>query len=218
MTIGIILIVIAVAEFLLGLYFLLAYQRSQATTWYGLFCIAVSIYVGANGIGYLIENFFIAERFGWAGGLLTAVFILPFSYSFPVPKKRVSELLPLILWPVLAFVPVTLWTNLFLVDIGVISYRAGYQTAAGQFFWALLTVFSVYWSWAMINLFRWYAQSDGLHRLQLRLIIFGILVSLGVSIVFDIIYPLVTVSRLGYIGSMFSAIWLGFTSYILVRK
>src|SRR5262245_50225354 len=113
MTTGSFLLLIAVAELCLGIWFLTQYQKNQATSWYGLFAIATAIYVASNGLGYLINNFYIAERFGWVGGIMTATFILPFSFSFPLPQKPIQQLLPLVLWPLAVFIPGFLLTDIF---------------------------------------------------------------------------------------------------------
>lgn len=218
MTIGIILLVIALAEFALGLYFIFRYVRSPATIWYGLFCISAAIYVGANGLGYALDSFYIGERFGWAGGILTGAFFLPFSFTYPIPERQARDLLPLVLWPAAVFILPLLLTNLFIADRGIVYYRGGYQTTPGDYFWFMILMFVVYWAWSILNLVRHHRRSDGIHRWQLRMILIGIITSLAVAIVFDIIYPFVTTSRVGYVGSLFTSIWLGFTSYILVKK
>ncbi|MEK7637601.1 MAG: histidine kinase N-terminal 7TM domain-containing protein [Patescibacteria group bacterium] len=218
MLIGYILILISLAELVLGIFLISRYQRSQAKIWYGLFCIAIAIYVGGNGLGYLRNNLYIAERVGWVGGILTAIFILPFSFTFPLPRKRFSELWPLVIWPAIIFVPAILATNILLNNNGEISYRLGYSTLKGPYFWAMLGLFGVYWVWALINLFWRRSHSDGIHRWQLNSLLLGIVVSLVVSVTTDIIFPLVTKSTIGYVGSLFSAVWLGFTAYIILRK
>ena len=218
MTIGILLLIVAVSQLILGIWFLTRYQKNQATMWYGYFAIGIALYVASNGLGYLSNNFYIAERFGWIGGLMTAIFILPFSYSFPLPKKSVNELLPFIIWPLAVFVPGFLLTNIFVTDQGIIDYRQGYQTLTGPYFWFALTFFGIYWIWGLVNLFQSMQKSDGQHRWQLRMILSGLFVSLIVSVAFDIVLPLVSKSTLGWVGSMFSAIWLGFTSYVIAKK
>lgn len=125
------LLAIAAAEFLLGLRFIFAYQKSPSTIFYGLFCIAVSIYVGANGLGFAKDNFYISERFGWAGGAMATSLFLPFSYSFPIPRRTIRDLLPLIIWPLVIFPIGFIATELFVRDQAIISFRQGYQTATG---------------------------------------------------------------------------------------
>lgn len=42
--------------------------------------------------------------------------------------------------------------------------------------------------------------------------------SLAISGYFDIYKPLTNASRFGYVGSLCSSIWFGFTAYILLKK
>lgn len=67
MLIGAAFFLIALAEIVLGLFLVTRYERNQATFWYGLFAIGVAMYVGSNGLGYLRDNLYIAERLGWVG-------------------------------------------------------------------------------------------------------------------------------------------------------
>lgn len=216
--IGWLLIAISLVEVWLGFWFLTKYQKNQATMWYGLFAWAIALYVGANGLGYLINNFYIAERFGWIGGIMTAALILPFSFSFPLPLRPVRELAILAIWPAAVFIPGFWLTDIFITNQGLIDYRGGYQTLVGQYFWFALTFFAIYWLWALVNLFRAMQRSEGRPQWQLRTILIGLVVSLLFSVAFDIILPLVTSSTFGYVGSLFSSIWVGMTAYILVKK
>lgn len=220
MIIGFILLLIAIAEVALGVWFLTKYQRNQATMWYGLFAIGAAIYVASNGYGFLFNSIQgdLTERFGWLGGGILTAFFLAFSFTFPLPKKKLSELLPLVIWPLAVFIPGFLWTDVFLHRQPLIHYGTGYQTAPGPFFWFFVVYFAVYWMWAITNLVIRLRVSDGLHRWMIRMVLFGILASLAVSSVFDITLPLVTTSRFGYVGSLFTSVWLGFTSYIILRK
>lgn len=218
MVIGTILIFLALVHLVIGLRFIFGYERSQALVWYGLFVMSIALYVASNGFGYLINNFYIAERIGWIGGLMTATFILPFSQSFPLARHTLRELMPLVIWPIFVFIPGLLFTDIFLIDHGVINYRAGYQTQSGPYFGFALAFFGVYWVWGLYNLIRSMQRSDGRHRWLLKMILLGLIISLFVSVIFDIVLPLVSKSTLGYVGSMFSTVWLGFTSYILLKK
>lgn len=218
MLIGLILIALALVELWLGLYFIFRYEKRQSTIWYGLFFIGASVYVGANGWGFIYDQFYIAERFGWFGGALATSLFLPFSYSFPIPQRTYRELLPWVIWPVVIFGLGSLFTDLFVKEQGIISYREGYQTAAGKFFWLYILFFATYWVWAITNLAKSFLRSDGIHRWILKMTLVGILTSLLVSIIFDIALPLITKSRFGYLGSLFTSVWVLFTGYILVAK
>ncbi len=220
MLIGYVLFLIALAELVLGFFLISRYEKNQATMWYGLLAIAIAVYVGANGLGYVdsaVSGRW-AEHIAWAGGMATAMFILPFSFTFPLPRRTLRELIPLAVWPLVIIIPGLLFTNLFVQQQSIVRFGQGYTTAAGPYFWFMILIFAAYWVWAIVNLIVRLRSSDGTHRYYLRLILIGIFASLLVSAVFDIYMPLTHVTRYGYVGSFFSTIWLGFTSYIILRK
>lgn len=149
---------------------------------------------------------------------MTATFILPFSWTFPLPRKSVREILPYVIWPLIVFLPGLVFTDIFIFAKGKVDYISGYQTEGGPYFWFMLTFFFTYWVWALSTLIFRFARSDGQHRRLLKNILIGVGLSLVVSVAVDIVYPLAAVSKIGYVGSFFSAIWLGFTSYIILKK
>lgn len=220
MNIGYILFPLALLQLGLGVSFIVRYRGNQATLWYGLFMIGVSFYVGANGLGYLhwLISQQQAEHLAWTGGAFTAAFIVPFSYSFPITQRSWRELLPWVLWPLVVFVPGILWTNAFVQQQSIVNFGNGYVTSSGPYFNVFLAFFMVYWVWAFTTFFRSLRRADGVHRRYLQIFLVGTILSIGISSFFDIYMPLTHATRFGYIGSLCSSIWFGFTSYILVRK
>lgn len=220
MAIGVVLLALALAELLLGLRFIFGYQKSPSTIFYGLFCIGVAVYSAAYGFGYskIIASADLAERLGWVGGTLATAFFLPFSLSFPLPRKGYSELLQLSLWPIAIFLPGFLLTELFVRKITVTDFTQGYLTQPGSYFWLFLLYFIVYWILSITNLVRNYLRSDGVHRWMLRIILTGLAITLLVSVSFDVVLPLVATSSLGFVGSLFTSVWLFTTGYILLKR
>lgn len=220
MTIGIILIILAVLELLLGLQFLFRYQKGPTSLFFGLFAIGSAIYVGANGFGYVGWPFgaVFAERLSWAGGAIGTAFFLPFSFNFPIARGRIRDWMPLALWPVALFVPGFLATDVFVAPDRIIpTFGQGYRTSPGPMLWFFIAFLGVYWVWSLLNLSRAHRTSDGTHRWQLKMIIAGTLISVGATFAFDVAVPLLTTTQLGYMGSLFTTAWLGFTSYILLK-
>jgi len=217
MQIGYVLLAIALAELFLGLRFLFTYHKQQSVIWYGLFCIGVAIYVGANGIGFLTESAYYGERLSWVGGMMATTFFLPFTFVFPLPRRQVSETIGWVVWPLLVFIPGLLLTNAFVNERGITRFGQSYQTSTGELFWLMIGAFLCYWVWSLRNLIASFRASDGIHRRNLRLILTGIIVSIIFAIIFDILIPLVTKSSVGYVGSLMTSAWLGVTTYI-IRK
>jgi hypothetical protein len=220
MIIGFILLAIAVVQVIIGLNLIFKYQRSASPIFYAFFSFAVALYAGANGLGFtgLFQNDGIFETLAWTGGMLTAVFILPFSYAFPQKRKTNSELLALSIWPFIIIVGGLLFSDLFIIPQKIANYGTGYTTLAGSYFWFMILIFAVYWIWAVRNLWLSFRTSGGFNRWMLRVLLIGLVVSVLTSTVFDIIFPLTMPTRFGYIGSLLSAIWVGATGYIMVRK
>lgn len=219
MTIGAVLIGLAIIELILGLYFIFRYEKRQSTIWYGLFCMGVAVYVGANGLGYTgkIISGNTAEHFSWVGGLIATTFFLPFSFSFPVSRKKISELLPQVVWPLVVFLPGLLFTDVFIVHRFIQNFSKGYSVVEGQYLWLFLLFFAMYWIWAITNLLRSYQISDGIQKKHIRVLLFGLLISLAASWIFDIYISLVSDTSLGYLGSLLTSAWLGVTAWI-IRK
>lgn len=218
MFVGFILLLVSLTELGLASFFFFGYRRNQATLWYGLFSIAVALYVGGNALGYLgwLAGRW-SEHLAWLGGVSTAVFFLPFSFSFPIPFKKICDLLPLILWPLSIFIPGILLTNAFIQQQSIVEFGKGYATAQGPYIWFMLLFFAVYWIWSIVNIIRSQRRSDGLHKRYLNIILLGIISSLVISGIFDIYIPLFSPTRFGYVGSLFTSIWLATTSYIILK-
>lgn len=220
MTIGVILVIIAAGELILGLWFLTRRSRNQTMLWYGLFAISSAVYVGSNGLGFILDVGFgrMAENFGWAGGALATACYLPFSYSFPIPRRPIRELLILVIWPVLIFVPGFLFSNAFLAQERIVSFGTGYQTVEGPYFWLFIIFLAVYWGWSIGNHIRVFVRGDGATRGNVGIILVGTLLSLIVTMYFDVLKPITAVSTLGYVGSLMTTFWLGSALYVLLKK
>ncbi len=218
MNIGYILVVLAVLEVYLGFYLLTRYQRSQTTTYYALFALGSALYVGMNGLGYLTGSYFIGEKLSWFGGIIATIFFLPFSLSYPFPRKSFKDVLPWILWPLLIFGLGEPLTELFIENGYGLHYQTGYKTNDGEFFYFLIAFIFAFWAWSIVNLVRTYKIFGGTQRRLLKFVLIGTGISLAASIGFDILLPLFVVSKLGYIGSLFNAAWVAATAYILLRK
>ncbi|MFH0829028.1 MAG: histidine kinase N-terminal 7TM domain-containing protein [Candidatus Kerfeldbacteria bacterium] len=218
MVIGYILLTLSLVELILGVFFLTRYKNQQSTFWFGLFCFGSAIYVGSNGMGFISHVFNNAEEMSWLGGMIATAMFLPFSTSFPFPQRNFREQVPWAVWPAVIFSTGLIFSDAFIVGRGITRFTPGYMTQPGQLFWFMNVVLVFYWIWSLVNLFRTFKKSDGIIRKNLRLILFGILVSLLFSIFFDVVLPLVTVNIFGYVGSVMTSAWLGMTSYILVAK
>jgi len=219
MLIGYILLAIAAVEIYIGLVLLFRYQHSLATVFYGLFSISVALYAGSNGFAYVQTIFSnnAAEYLSWVGAMPIAAFLLSFSFSFPAPKRQLRELIPWIIWPLVIFIPGLLFTDLF-IQHTTIPFVPGQKTSSGALLWFFLLIFGIYMVWAFRNLIVSYKTTTGYYRWLLKILIIGLILSFIVSSIFDITIPLITETNFGYIGSLFTSVWVIITGYIMLKK
>lgn len=220
MIIGYILILLAIAEVVIGLRFIFGYQHSLSVKFFGAFALASAVYVGANGLGYVgnVISGDMAEHLAWTGAILATIAFLPFTYSFPVPRRQFRELFPWLLWPIVIFVFGLLGTDLFIRKQGIVHFGVGYTTATGQYFWLIILFLLAYWTWSIRNLLMSYHRSDGVHRWQLKILLIGVVISVIFSLVFDVLLPFISATRFGFVGSFMTTAWLGVTSYIILKR
>lgn len=220
MIIGYTLLIIALAELCLGLWFLTRKNRNQTMLWYGLFAISSAIYVGANGLGYATDQIMgrWAENLAWSGGAMATAFYLPFSYSLPISRRPLRELAILALWPVALFAPGFLFSNAFVIQQRMVNFGNGYETKQGPYMWFFLLFMAVYWIWSITNHFRVFTKGDSTTKRNVGIILVGTLGSLLVTTYFDVFIPLNEVSRIGFIGSIMTIFWLGSALYVLLKK
>ncbi|MFH0952586.1 MAG: histidine kinase N-terminal 7TM domain-containing protein [Patescibacteria group bacterium] len=217
---GIVLLIIASLEVILGIYIVLRYQRSEINLWYVLFIFSVALWVGTNSYIYLTNPggaSYEFEKISWFAGVLVTATFLMFSFYFPYKSKTISpHYLFLVIIPVLFFTPYIFAGKLFLEGIKVTDQ--GYGIEVGPLFYLFPIFFLVYWSWAITNLFKKFKVSDGVHHWQLKYLLIGVIVPVAIITITDIFLPWLSSSKLGWVGSASSAIWLGFTTYIILKK
>lgn len=220
MAIGFILLALALVEVTVGLIMLLRYERSHATTFYGCMALAVAMYVGANGFGFIdrIVSPSIAESFAWLGGILLSTFFLAFSFTFPITKRTAREILPWVIWPLLVFIPSILFTDLVIVHHPIQAFGINYSAKPGPLMWLWVITFGWYLAWGILNLTLSYRLSSGYYRWFIRILLVGVVISLVAGIFFDIYQPLTNQARVPYIGSLCSSVWVIMTGYLMLKK
>lgn len=220
MIIGLILLGLAIIQVVIGLIMFFRYQRSLATTFYGCMALGVAIYVGANGFGFLdkIISPSTAEAFTWLGGILLSTFFLAFSFTFPIAKRTLREIMPLVVWPLLVFIPSILFTDTVIVHRPIHSFGNDYVVRAGPLMWLWVITFAWYWIWGIANLVQTYRSSSGYYHWFIKIFLVGIIVSLLLGSFFDILQPLTNQARIPYIGAMCSSVWVIVTGYLMLKK
>ena len=120
-------------------------------------------------------------------------------------------------WPLIIFFFGIFFSETFIIHNSSNSFHAGYGTSQGPNFWFMVSIFGIYWLWALINLFRSYIILTGQIKKNLGYVILGTLLSLLASAIFDVFSPLKDSNPVAYIGSIATSIWLFVTVYIIVK-
>lgn len=220
MLIGYILLVIAAAQVLIGLTLIFRYQKKPATIFYGLFALSAAVIVAANGIGYLSNTVpaNTLETITWSSAILLPIFFLGFCFSFPIPRRPIREILPLIIWPIFIFPLAIISSDSIIIHRHIEAFRDNYAVSPGQLMWMYIVVFSVYWIWGIYLLIKEHTKSTGYYRWFIRIVIISVFISLTTSVYFDLIQPIANTSRYSFIGSLFTAVWVIITSYLMLKK
>jgi len=93
-----------------------------------------------------------------------------------------------------------------------------YETLYGPITKPFYSYFLIFWGWAIIELINKFIKSDGIHRWELKVLFYGIAVSSLAGIFTNLILPWLGHGEFGYVGPAFSVVWLGVTSYIILKK
>jgi hypothetical protein len=218
---GYILIAIGLIEVVLGLWFLYRYKRTATNNWYIAFVLSIAFWVLANaGIYFFANNLDKAQFYNeltWLGGVFIAFTFLFFSFYFPISLKPVKGYSYfLIIIPLILFVYLIFFSSLFVTSMAFEGNNQKFFT--GSLFFLFPAYFFIYWTWGIINLVRKLKRTDGIHVQQLKLLLTGVIISSVFIVIFDLIYPLMGKAVISGLGPELSIIWLGFTSYIILKK
>lgn len=217
------LIPIAILELILGIYILSRRPRSAVSVSFAILCFSVALWVFGNGLGFILEisnlKWVLYNMVFLAASMIAGSFLY-FSWIFPFKSKiiRLRDYL-LVILPVIFFGATLIFTDWFIKGM---DYS---QRITQYYFGFLYHVFAVYfiffWVGAFINLIIKYRKSDGIHRWQLKYLLWGVALSSIFGMGYNLIIPWVTgltVQTYDFIGPGSSIIWLGMVSYIIWKK
>lgn len=217
---GIIQVVIAVLELILAIYLFKSRVRGHIIYSFTLFIFGVALWVFGNGLYRLVGT---NDAALWWMNLnhlsagIIAVGLLYFSYAFPyqtVAFKRhhiVAFIVPLVVLGYLLFGTNTLITKI----TGETPNRV---QVIGQTYVLFALWFLIYMGWAFFNLIRKYRTAGGASRRLQKLTLLSLLASFILGSLFDLFFPLFGGPQLFYVGTESSIIWLGVTTYIVIRR
>lgn len=216
---GYIMFAVAGIEVLLAFFLMTKYQKNPIAFWYSFFVWGVIGYVGANAVTYV--NFgapLFFHLLQWFSGVVATAAFFMFALHFPIRTSRPGAYeWVLFVFPVALFFFLIFFSGNFIT--GLSQKFLPDQQIYGKTAMSFAVFFAFYWLLSIIHLVRKYYSSDGIHRWQLRTLLLGAVAGpLALSSIFDVYLPLSGHYGYGWIGPETSIIWLGFTSYIILKK
>lgn len=208
---------IGILEILLGIYFLLKYQKSPVTNWYVVVTLSIAAFVLCNAVTFstrAASEFFHTSQW-FAAVVLTAAFFM-FIIHFPFRLYRPTPHESLLFWIPVIIMLFVIYFGDFITSLDF-SYLPAKQNYGGTF-WAFLAFFLTYWAIVIYNMVKKIRRSDGIHRWQLRTLLFGgVLPPLILATVTGVIFSPLSITGYFWLGPEATIIWLGFTTYIMVK-
>lgn len=216
-----VVIAISLMEVLLAIYILTRHPASLVKNVLGLMTLSAALWLFSGGYGALIGDlngvlFWWKVTFLGATGI--AAFFLLFSWAFPFQREKIKGvhyvivILPIVFFGFLLFLTDSLVKGLDTSGkLPMLTFGISHKLFAAYFIG--------YWLWAIINLFKKYKASDGLHRWQLKILLWGTVISSVIGITTNLIFALAGIAYKNFdwsiIGYIASAIWLGVVSYVI---
>jgi len=210
----IILIIESILLLLLAFYVLFRNQKQAINISFFVMVFGAAVWVGANGIFEEIQSSTLGKII-FSGAILIAVGFIYFAFLFPFKNRLMKWFIHLIILVPAVTLNILLYSsNLFVGDLA--SY---YYLDRGPFYHVFAIYFLLLWVWGIYNLVVKYKRSDGIHRWQIKNTFYALSVSLFAGVTTNLFLPWwFNIQNYGWVGPMFSIVYFGFLSYILVRK
>src|SRR3989338_2519905 len=203
---------------LLLAFFILIKKRDKKSVVFSLFIFSVSIWVATLLIVDTTKNRDIALIFGKIaiiGPIFVSYLLVLFSYYFPivVGKKKsmifVFMAVPLILF--MLFVP----TKYNLKSVEIRDWGA--ETIPGEMYYFFIVYFLIYTLVAIRGLIKKFYSLTGIFRVQIRYVLFGLGLSLFISILTNAILPLFGIVNFSIFGPPSVLLFISLTVYAILR-
>ncbi|MEK7192918.1 MAG: ATP-binding protein [Patescibacteria group bacterium] len=189
---------------------------------YSIAALGTSIWVLSEFIFYVLPTDLlatqIAARMLYISGLIFAPFFFFFSFEFlrPSNQKRLHT-------NFLLFVPAIILLFFILTSdliIGNAISLANIQSIfIGEWYLAYIFAIAAYFIGGFINLLRQYSlfKIRSIERRQIEIIFLGLIPSIGVGMIFNVIAPYFNDFRFFFLGPLFVVFFIGFTTTAILR-
>lgn len=212
---------VGIGELFLACYFWRKCAKNEILRVMGFLALFVGLWVIITAINsYSISPLAeFRDKFTYAFGVLLVTALLNFVILFPYPMFRLDRL-----HYVFMYTPAAIFTLIIFGGHEIVNHYYSNLTLSGQWVGGpLYWVYNVYllalYSATLVVLVIKSKKTDGIHRRNINLVIWSIIFGGAPGIIFDVFIPLVTnQAKYPLVGTLSSVVWLGLTSYIILRK
>ncbi|MFA6271962.1 MAG: histidine kinase N-terminal 7TM domain-containing protein [Patescibacteria group bacterium] len=212
---NIILLVLSVFMAMLSIYVLLRNSKHLINISFFFMTIGAALWISSNALDYIYFSEFLT-RITYVGAIIMVVGFYYFSWYFPYQiqlMKKTHHVVIVVL--TLILIIMSLYGGLIIKD--VINQHK--ELIYGPIFPIYNIVFLLLWIMGLIISVRKYKKSDGLHRWQLKNMIWVLFLAFIAGITTNLVLPWVfNVWNYGWVGPLFTMIFFAGATYILFKK
>lgn len=224
------LLIIGLIEFALAVYFAVTNSGDKTRRFFSIFVFGVAMWVLSVGIANLIHLSshalqlqsieLVIMRFAFWGPIIALSSLLIVSWLFPFPLYKFEAPMKVVfLFPIILFGCLIMFTGTVISGIVVPSPTHYETTQYGSAYPYFVLFVLVYYLWSLFSLLQKKKIAAGAQKEVLSKFTLGIAGSGIIGVFTNALIPLLFNNQsLWYLGPEASIIWLGITSYVLVRK
>lgn len=217
MTIGYVLVALSVVELLFGINIIRRRPLSEIKVSFFSYILVVVVWVASNGLIRVVSDFQLINlnnQLSYVAGILIALSLYYFTGTFPFRKSEKNQFELPILVAIATFFACVIFLSNLVISPTIHDYSD--LPTFGPLYWVYTLTLVLFIVLSIIRFLRKLRMSDGIHHWQIKMMLWGILISGIAGITSDLILPVVGI-QYSAIGSLLSIVWLGF-SYYIVRK
>ncbi|MFA6525440.1 MAG: histidine kinase N-terminal 7TM domain-containing protein [Patescibacteria group bacterium] len=212
---NIILLVLSALMAILSIYVLLRNRNNAINISFFFMTIGAAIWISSNAVDYIYFSEFLT-RITYVGAIVMVIGYYYFSWYFPYQIHIMNRTHHVIIFAMtLLLIIFSLFGGLIIKD--VINQHK--ELIYGPIFPLYNIIFLLFWIFGLVISITKYRRSDGLHRWQLKNIIWVLFLAFIAGITTNLVLPWVfNVWNYGWVGPMFTMIFFAGATYILFKK
>lgn len=213
-----VLFFVSVLNLILSLLIFIRNPRNKINIFYSIATAGLAwwgISEGSTLLGKTAFSVWLSSAMTYAAGAFIAANFLIFSFYFPFISYKLSKKLILGIYILFLIIGIMSLTPGWVVKEGVVREDSNSFVVNTYGSIIYLIYFLGFFGWGFYNLIGKYKRSGGFIKKQLEYVIIGVLISLIISVITNLIIPMFRGTWLGWCGPTSTLIIILFISYLL---